>query len=130
MKNDYEKVTIMWLPTKEERELIEKLVENINRPEQWYSFEIFAESGEFPSCMNEENLNRLQDYELVEAKYESDEWKVKLTKKGWELGRKYQSCSNRIGLWCEAAEHKWLWYIITYVLGILSAIIAQWIIAH
>lgn len=45
---------------------------------------------------------------------------VELTLSGWDLGRKYNNFFDRIGLWCTAKEHQWLWVIIIFVAGYLA----------
>jgi len=49
---------------------------------------------------------------------------VQLSIEGKDLGRKYSSKLDTIGLWCAAKEHQWLWYLITFVAGFL----ANWLI--
>jgi len=45
---------------------------------------------------------------------------VGLTIEGKDLGRKYNNFFDRIGLWCAAKEHQWLWFIITFFAGCLA----------
>lgn len=120
----------MWLPTKDERGLLVHYYKRIKRPNEWYTFEIWREDNEFIPSMNEKTNNCLVDWKLIEVEYQTDEWRVKLTDKGWELGRKYARSLDRIGLWCAAQEHQWLWYIITLTIGtiggVAGTIFVQW----
>jgi len=45
---------------------------------------------------------------------------VELSIEAKDLGRKYNNFFDRIGLWCAAKEHQWLWFIITFVVGFLA----------
>jgi len=109
----------MWLPTKDERDLLVHYYEKIERPNEWYAFDIFKQDSEFIPIMNEENTNRLVDWKLIVVEYQIDKWRVKLTDKGWELGSKYGRFFDRVGLWCAAIEHRWLWAIIIFLAGCL-----------
>ena len=109
----------MWLPTKDERDLLVHYYKKIERPNEWHTFDMFEKGNDVIPIMNVENNNRLVDWKLIEVKYQTVEWRVKLTDKGWEFGSKYAGFFDRIGLWCAAKEHQWLWGIIIFVAGLL-----------
>lgn len=50
---------------------------------------------------------------------------VSLTIQGYDLGRQYNNRLDTIGLWCAAKEHKWLWYLITLVIGFLGGLLLR-----
>ncbi len=44
---------------------------------------------------------------------------VRLSIEAKDLGRKYNNFFDRVGLWCAAIEHRWLWAIIIFLAGCL-----------
>ncbi len=51
---------------------------------------------------------------------------LKITHEGEDIARQYSSWFKRFGLLCAAQEHRWLWYIITFIVGVAATIFVQW----
>ena len=52
---------------------------------------------------------------------------VSLTIEGYDLGRKYNSWLSRSGLWFAEYKDHWFWLIISFVGGIIGALIVNWL---
>ena len=50
-----------------------------------------------------------------------------LTLNGYDLGRKYNSCLIRTGLWFAEYKDHWFWLIISFLGGIVGALIVNWL---
>jgi hypothetical protein len=53
--------------------------------------------------------------------------RVKLTIEGHDLGRKYSSWWTRSGLWFAEYKDHWFWLIISFLGGIVGALIVNWL---
>ncbi|MBN2018620.1 MAG: hypothetical protein JW749_00155 [Sedimentisphaerales bacterium] len=52
---------------------------------------------------------------------------VKLTLTGYDLGRKYNSWLSRSGLWFAEYKDHWFWLIVSFLGGIIGALIVNWL---
>ncbi|MFZ0034500.1 MAG: hypothetical protein WAK60_05875 [Sedimentisphaerales bacterium] len=50
-----------------------------------------------------------------------------LTISGYDLGRKYNSWFTRTGLWFAEYRHHWIWLIVSYIAGIISMLLVNWL---
>jgi len=52
---------------------------------------------------------------------------VTLTLEGYDLGRKYNSWLTRSGLWFAEYKDHWFWLILSFLGGIIGALIVNWL---
>ncbi len=52
---------------------------------------------------------------------------ITLTIKGYDLGRKYASWWTRSGLWFVEYKNHWFWLIVSFLGGIIGALIVNWL---
>jgi len=52
---------------------------------------------------------------------------VTMTLEGRDLGRKYNSWFDRGGLWFREYKDHWVWLIVSFLGGVLGALIVQWL---
>jgi hypothetical protein len=57
----------------------------------------------------------------------TDEMGVQLTINGYDLGRKYNSWWMRTGLWFAEYKDHWFWLILSFLGGIIVALIVNWL---
>ena len=53
--------------------------------------------------------------------------RITLTIKGYDLGRKYSSWWSRSGLWFAEYKNHWFWLIVSFLGGIMGALIVNWL---
>jgi hypothetical protein len=54
-------------------------------------------------------------------------FRITLTLKGYDLGRKYSSWWARSGLWFTEYKDHWFWLILSFLGGIIGALIVNWL---
>ena len=54
---------------------------------------------------------------------------VKLTIKGYDLGWRYSRWFSRTGLWFAEYRNHWLWLIVSFLGGVLGALVVHWLTA-
>jgi hypothetical protein len=72
----------------------------------------------------------LTDRKLIEItphKSESEVAGVLLTLEGHDLGRKYNSWFYRSGLWFREHKDHWVWLVVSFLGGVLGALLVQWL---
>ena len=83
-----------------------------------------------------ENINansisaaRLYDHTTSEELFENTKvnLSITLTIKGYDLGRKYSSWWTRSGLWFAEYKNHWIWIIISFLGGVLGALLINWL---
>lgn len=88
---------------------------------------------EIPEILNAErriglaNVN-LQGRGLIDVREHNSERDVagiSLTTEGYDLGRKYSNWWDRTGLWYKEQRGHWFWLILSYIVGVLSAILVR-----
>jgi hypothetical protein len=52
---------------------------------------------------------------------------IALTISGYDLGRKYNSCWIRSGLWFAEYKDHWFWLIISFLGGIIGGVLVNWL---
>jgi len=52
---------------------------------------------------------------------------ISLSIKGYDLGRKYSSWWTRSGLWFAEYKNHWIWIIISFLGGVLGALLINWL---
>ncbi len=52
---------------------------------------------------------------------------ISLTISGYDLGRKYNSWVTRTGLWFAEYRYHWIWLIVSYITGIMSMLLVNWL---
>ena len=84
-------------------------------------------AGEYPNRVLNTN-NNLKERGLINYfNYEHPNIDVKLSLKGWDLGRKYNSCLIKSGLWFAEYKHHWIWLIVSFLGGIIGALLVNWL---
>jgi hypothetical protein len=84
-------------------------------------------AGEYPNRVLNTNID-LKDRGLINYfSYEHPKIDVKLTRKGRDLGRKYSSKWIRSGLWFAEYKHHWIWLIVSFLGGIIGALLVNWL---
>ena len=83
-------------------------------------------------CRNRINIanTSLKARKLIELhnhQSESDVKAISLTIQGYDLGRKYSSWWTRSGLWFAEYKHHWFWLIVSFLGGIIGALIVNWL---
>ena len=46
---------------------------------------------------------------------------------GYDLGRKYNSWWSKSGLWFAEYKNHWIWLIVSYIAGIISMLLVNWL---
>ena len=134
---------IMWLP-KEERKLLKRYYNESKNTRE--TFEIgfpevmkilgFNENKASAPATNEMfdialNANAiLKDRELIYFEHEQEDlskFKISLTLKGYDLGRKYISWWTRSGLWFAEYKNHWIWLIVSFLGGIIGGLLINWL---
>ncbi|MBA7710853.1 hypothetical protein ES703_119801 [subsurface metagenome] len=72
----------------------------------------------------------LKDRGLINFEHEQGDlsnFKLSLTLKGLDLGRKYSSRWIRSGLWFAEYKEHWFWLIVSFLGGIIGALIVNWL---
>ncbi len=72
----------------------------------------------------------LKDRELIHFEHEQEDlsrFKISLTLKGYDLGRKYSSWWTRSGLCFAEYRHHWIWLIVSFLGGIIGALLVNWL---
>jgi len=70
----------------------------------------------------------LQDRRLVNVRERGTGfYGVTMALKGRDLGRKYNSWFDRGGLWFREYKDHWVWLIVSFLGGVLGALIVQWL---
>ena len=75
-------------------------------------------------------INNLKGREFIHFEYEEEDlskFKISLTLKGYDLGRKYSSWWTRSGLWFAEYRHHWIWLIVSFLGGIIGALLVNWL---
>jgi len=52
---------------------------------------------------------------------------ISLSIKGYDLGRKYSSWWTRSGLWFAEYKNHWIWIIISFLGGVIGALLINWL---
>ena len=52
---------------------------------------------------------------------------IKLTLAGYDLGRRYAKWFDRTGLWFQKWRNHWIWLIVSFLGGVLGALVVQWL---
>ncbi len=53
--------------------------------------------------------------------------RINLTIEGYDLGRKYSSWWSRTGLWFAEYKDHWFWLIVSFLGGIVGALVVNWL---
>jgi len=130
----------MWLP-KEERKLLESYYHKSEKTRETFELEIyeamkilgFKENKESVLTTDENwamvfNANdNLKDRKLIDFELEENVFRINLTLNGLDLGRKYRSWWTRSGLWFAEYKNHWFWLIVSFLGGIMGALIVNWL---
>ena len=101
---------------KSQRKTLEDLKENIQR--------YLDESNRVRSA-NEALKQR--GLVILTPKDDSQLITLSLTAQGDDLGRKYSSWWTRSGLWFAEYRHHWIWLIVSFLGGIIGALLVNWL---
>jgi len=52
---------------------------------------------------------------------------VSLTLEGYDLARRYQGWFGRTGLWFREYKHHWIWLLVSFLGGVLGALVVEWL---
>jgi len=133
----------MWLP-KEQRKLLRSYYIRSGKTRKNFEVKIyeamkslgFNEKKTSEQTTNEAwemvfNVNDiLKDRGLINFEHEQGDlsnFKLSLTLKGLDLGRKYDSLLISSGLWFAEYKEHWFWLIISFFGGIIGALIVNWL---
>jgi len=73
--------------------------------------------------------NRLQKRDLIETREcGTGLYEVTLKLAGWDLGCNYNSWWDRTGLWFREYKDHWVWLIVSFIGGVLGALVVQWLL--
>jgi len=130
----------MWLP-EEERELLKAYYNRSEKTREKFKLEIyeamrilgFKENKESGRTTDEKwamvfNANdNLKERKLIDFELEENIFKINLTLNGLDLGRKYNSPWISSGLWFAEYKNHWFWLIVSFLGGIIGALIVNWL---
>jgi hypothetical protein len=69
---------------------------------------------------------RLHERALIEYRERgTGQYEVRILLAGWDLGDKYMSWWSRSGLWFREYKDHWVWLIVSFLGGVLGALIVQ-----
>jgi len=71
--------------------------------------------------------DNLKDRRLINFELENHIFKINLTLNGLDLGRKYNSWWTCSGLWFAEYKHHWIWLIVSFLGGIIGALLVNWL---
>ena len=74
------------------------------------------------TALEKRKLIRMQKHECCD-----DVAGIDLTIEGYDLGRKYSSWWTRSGLWFAEYKNHWIWLIVSFVGGIIGALLINWL---
>jgi hypothetical protein len=77
--------------------------------------------------MAKDSINLRNFLASSEDDIECDNITLRLTIKGYDLGRKYNSFWIRSGLWFAEYKHHWIWLIVGFLGGIIGALLVNWL---
>ena len=130
----------MWLP-KEERKLLKSFYKKSRGTRESFELTIYEamkslgfKEKKASKRTNDEkwamvfNVNdNLKDRKLIDFQLEEHVFKINLTLKGLDLGRKYNSFWIRSGLCFKEYKDHWIWLIVGFVGGVIGALIVNWL---
>jgi len=79
------------------------------------------------ASMAKDSINLRNFLASSEDDIECDNITLRLTIKGYDLGRKYNSFWIRSGLWFAEYKHHWIWLIVGFLGGIIGALLVNWL---
>jgi len=132
----------MWLP-KDERKLLAYYFCKLNGRTEKKAFPYYELVKVLLSC---KDINKLSEREVnygidrvmianddlrergyIHMDSEVTEVSISLTLKGRDLGRKYSSWWTRSGLLFEEYKHHWIWVILSYIAGVGTMVLVNWL---
>ncbi len=121
----------MWLP-KDERKLLAYYYRKLEQVNVRGSLFL----SELEKCLqgtNTRNRVLLASERLMRRNFldflnnQGDALTVQLSLQGYDLGRKYSSWWTRSGLWFAEYKDHWFWLIISFLGGIIGALVVNWL---
>lgn len=135
------KSIIMWLP-KNERKLLAYYFREIGKHDESRTF---GDNNDMKALgWNERKSNADYDKLYIDRVWVADDTLEKrgyigglnrdimqktlsLTLEGYDLGRKYNSWWIRSGLWFAEYKYHWIWVIVSFLGGIIGALLVNWL---
>ena len=123
----------MWLP-KDEREVLIHYYKELHESGVEGRRQFFL--SELERCLSgKDKRNRvkiaskmLKQRDLLDFLNDQvDAITVQLSLEGHDLGRKYSKWFDRSGLWFAEYKNHWIWIIISFLGGIIGALLINWI---
>ena len=131
----------MWLP-KDERKLLALYFHKTGKPDEQETLKdnddmkaLGWKESESNEDYDRQYINRVWNVDDILKKREFlnvlnraiGEKTVSLTLKGYDLGRKYSSWWIKSGLWFAEYKHHWIWLIVSFLGGIIGALLVNWL---
>jgi len=131
----------MWLP-KDERELLALYFRKIGKPNESETLKdnddmkaLGWKESKSNSEYDKQYINRVWNADDILKKrgflgvltHDLSEKTLSLTIQGYDLGRQYNSRWIKTGLWFAEYKHHWIWLIVSFLGGIIGALLVNWL---